>query len=73
MGVARCGWVWLGVAEPSFTYCCSAWGSCGTTKLNKLQKLQNKAARIVKNSPFDASAISFIKDLGWPTIGHVKL
>ena len=44
------------------------WGSCGTTKLNKLQKLQNRAARIVTNSPFDSSATSLIQDLGWPTI-----
>ena len=43
-------------------------GSCGTTKLNKLQKLQNRAARILTNSPFDSSATSLIQDLGWCTI-----
>ena len=57
-----------GIVEPNFNYCCFAWGSCGTTKLNKLQKLQNRAARIVTNSPFDYSATSLIQELGWPRI-----
>ena len=56
------------IVEPNFNYCCSASGSCGTTKLNKLQKLQNRAARIVTSSPVDSSATSLIQALGWPTI-----
>ena len=57
-----------GIVEPTFNYCCSVWGSCGTSKLNKLQKLQSRAARIVTNSLFDSSATSLIQDQGWPTI-----
>ena len=52
--------MYKGIVEPNFNYCCSVWGSCGTTKLKKLQKLQNRAARIVTNSPFDSSATSLI-------------
>ena len=26
-----------GIVEPNFNYCCSVWGSCGTTRLNTLQ------------------------------------
>ena len=33
-----------------------------------LQKLQNKAARIVTNSPFDASAAPLLQRLGWPSV-----
>ena len=40
------------IKEPHFRYCCSVWGSCGASKLDVLQKLQNKAARMVTNSPF---------------------
>ena len=54
--------------EPNFNYCYSVWESCGTTKLNTLQKLQRRAARIATNSPIDASATSLIQDLGWHTI-----
>ena len=54
--------------EPNFNNCCSVWGFCETTTLKKLQKLQNRAARIVTNSPFDSSATSLTQDLGRPTI-----
>ena len=35
--------------------------------LGKLQKLHNRAARIVTNSPYDASALPLIGSLGWLT------
>ena len=33
-----------------------------------LQKLQNKAARVVTNSHFDASAAPLLQRLGWPSV-----
>ena len=63
--------MYKGILEPHFNYCCSVWGSCGTTRLNKLQKLQNRAARILTDSDFDTSAAPLIQDLGWPTIGQL--
>ena len=51
------------ITEPHFRYCCSVWGSYGASKLDVLQKLQNKAARIVANSPFDASAAPLLQRL----------
>ena len=59
--------MYKGILEPNFNYCCSVWSSCGTTKLNKLEKLQNIAAIIVTNN-CNFSATSLIQDLGWPTI-----
>ena len=56
------------IIEPHFSYCCSVWGSCGALKLDMLQKLQSKAARIVTNSPFDASAAPLLQRLGWPSV-----
>ena len=47
---------------------CSVWGSCGASKLDVRQKLQNKAAGIVKNSPFDASAAPLLQRLAWPSV-----
>ena len=54
--------------EPHFRYCCPVWGAAGITALRKLQKLQNRAARIVTNSPYDAHSQPLIQKLGWPTI-----
>ena len=55
------------MVELSFRFCCPIWAVCSTTALAKLQKLQNRAARIVTNSPFRMSAQPIISQLGWKT------
>ena len=37
-------------------------------KLNSLQKIKNRAARITTNSPYDASAVPLLRNLAWPSI-----
>ena len=54
--------------EPYLRYSCPVWGVSGINVINKLQKLQNRAARIVTNCAYDASALPTIRELGWPTI-----
>ena len=44
------------------------WGCCGEILLDKLQKLQNRATRIVTNSSNDASSLPLIQSLEWLTI-----
>ena len=39
-----------------------------STKLKTLQKLQNRAARIVTSSPFDTPAAPLSQRLGWPSV-----
>ena len=41
--------------------------------INNLQKLQNRAARVVTNSSFRASTADLIKRLGWPRISDIIL
>ena len=50
------------MVEPYFHF------SCPVSALNKLQKLQNRAARIVTNSPYRSSAAPIIRQLGWQTV-----
>ena len=52
------------MVEPYFRFCCPVWGVYGTTALNKLQKLENRAARIVTNIPYKVSAPPIIRQLG---------
>ena len=59
------------LVEPYFRYCCPVWGSCGNTEINELQKLQNRAVRIVTNSRYDASAKPIIKRLGWLSVSEI--
>ena len=42
--------------QPHFDYFNIAWGNCGITLQNKVQKLQNRAARVLTNSNYDADA-----------------
>ena len=60
--------MYRGIVEPHFSYCCSVWGRCSETKLNSLQKIQNRAARITTDSPYDASAAPLLQNLAWPSI-----
>ena len=55
------------IVEPSLSYCCSVRSCCSESKISALQKTQNRAARIVTNSSYDASAAPLIQKLGWPT------
>ena len=56
------------IVEPYFRYCCSVWGCCSSTEKDSLQKLQNRAARIITGSSFTTSALPLIESLGWKTI-----
>ena len=41
------------LVEPYFRYCSTTWGKCGQTLPDKLQTLQNRAARIVRGVKFE--------------------
>ena len=60
--------LYTGIIEPHFRFCCSVWGNCGAIEKNQLQKLQNRAARILTNSRYDADARTLLNILGLKTI-----
>ena len=39
--------------------------------VGKLQKLQNRAAKLITNSPFDASPLPVIRALGWSRVREI--
>ena len=51
--------------QPHFDYCNLVWGNCGKTLSDRLQKLQNRAARLLTSSSYDADAKGLIQQLGW--------
>ena len=52
------------LVKPPFDYCDIVWGNCGKTLRDKLQKLQNRAARVLTFSNNDADATELLKFLG---------
>ena len=63
--------LYSGIMEPHLRYCCSVWGCAGLSNLNQLQKLQNRAARLITNSSFDAPSLPLIQGLGWKSIKDI--
>ena len=51
--------------EPHFDYCNLVWGNCGKTLSDRLQKLQNRAARVLTSSSYDTDAKGLIRQLRW--------
>ena len=57
--------------EPHFRFCCSVWGACGVTTQCTLEKLQNRAIRIITDSPYDAPAKPILRQLRLPSIAEM--
>ena len=49
----------------TLSYCNLVWGNCGKTLSDRLQKLQNRAARVLTFSSYDTDAKGLIRQLGW--------
>ena len=51
--------------QSHFDYYNLVWGNCGKTLLDRLQKLENRTARVLTFSSYDADANGLIKQLDW--------
>ena len=56
-------YIYNALVQPHFDYCSIVWGNCGKTLSERLQKLQNRAARILTSSSYDARFL--LQQLGW--------
>ena len=54
---------------PYFDYCSTVWGSRGICQSEKLQKLQNRAARIVTRSTYESRSADLLQVLEWENLG----
>ena len=58
----------IGLVQSHYDYCSVVWGNCGKTLRDKLQRLQNRAARVLTNSNYDADASILLNDLEWQNL-----
>ena len=58
-------YIYSSIIQPHFDYCCVVWDNCSKSSADKLQKLQNRAARMLTFSSYDTNADLLIKRLGW--------
>jgi hypothetical protein len=54
--------------QPHFDYCSVVWGDCNKTLATKMQKLQNRSARVLTFSGYDTNADGLLQDLGWENL-----
>ena len=52
------------IVLPYFDYCSIVWGSCGEGMCNRLQTLQNRAARVVTSSSYDRRSVESTQAYG---------
>ena len=58
---------------PYFNYCGAVWGNINKGLADKLQKMQNRAARILTFSNYDVRASVLLDELGWERLECVRL
>ena len=58
--------------QPYFDYCSIIWDSYGSTLADKLQKLQNRAARVLTSSSYDTNADYLFDKLGWKKLASQR-
>ena len=54
-----------GFIEPYFSYCAPVWDGLGNTLSDRLQILQNRAARVITRSSYDISSNLLLDQLKW--------
>ena len=57
--------IYRSIIEPYFTYCCIVWDTIGETQMANLQKLQNRAARIITGASYLKRSCDLLAELGW--------
>ena len=57
-----------GLIEPPFDYCSAVWAGFTQQLREKLQKLQNRAIRVITKSSYDASSRFLLNSLGWDNL-----
>ena len=64
--------IYKALIEPHFSYCAAVFDGLSEGLSDKLQKLQNRAARIVTNASYDASAEPILDMLGWQRVSQIR-
>ena len=50
---------------PYFDYCCLVWDNCSDYFIEKLQRLQNRAARVITSRSYEIRSNEVLLELNW--------
>ena len=57
---------------PYFDYCSEVWGCIGKGLCDRLQRLQNRAGRIITFSDYNTRCADILQDLRWDTLEQTR-
>ena len=60
--------IYKSLIQPYFDYCAQIWGCLGATLSNKVQKLQNRAFRIITRESYTTRSIDILSKLNIPNL-----
>ena len=64
--------IYNAVIKPLFDYCDVVWGNLNKTLTARLQKLQNRAARIITRKGYDVRSADIRKELRWDDLETIR-
>ena len=59
------------LVSPQLTYCSTLWNDGSNTILNKLSKLQRRAARVITGQSYDVRSTQILESLNWMPIEDI--
>ena len=60
--------IYYSLVQPYFHYCDVVWGDCSKTRADKLQKMQNRAERIITRADYSIRSSDVLSSLEWCNI-----
>ena len=60
--------VYKSLVLPYSDHCSLVWGNTNNSMLDKLQKLQNRAARIITGKSYETRSSDMLSDLNWKNL-----
>ena len=57
--------IYNAIVQPYFDYCSPLWDNCGIGLRDRLQKFQNRTARVISGATYDVPSIDLLESLGW--------
>ena len=65
--------IYKALVDPYFTYRYPVWDSLGAGLSQKLQKLQNSAARIITRSEYNVRSATLLNQLNWQKLSEKRI
>ena len=61
-------YIYQTLVQTNFDYCSMVWGNCGEALKEKLQKLHNRATRVITGDTYEIRSFDILKKLNWKTL-----